>query len=83
MNEITIREDVVKGFCFYLQKKLERSVKEKKIKLIHHAQLNLEIDQLSAGGVINYKERDEIRAKLKTMFCDVFRQMGLQHNKIA
>jgi hypothetical protein len=83
MNEITIREDVVKGFCFYLQKKLEGSVKEKKIKFSHYRQLQSEIGDLSVGGVINYKERDEIWARLKTMFCEVFRQMGLQHNNLA
>jgi len=83
MEDVIVREDVVKGFCFYLQQKLERSVKEKKLRLSHHGRLNLEIRYLCASGVINYKERDEIQDQLKTMFCDAFRQIGLQHNNLA
>jgi len=83
MNEIVIREDIVKGFCFYLQQTLERSVKENKIKLNQHDELYLEIRELCASGVINYKERNEIHAQLKTMFYDVFKKMGPKQNNLA
>ena len=83
MEDIIIREDVVNGICLHLQEQLENSVKQKKIKLEHYDKLYFDIRDLSISGVINDKERNEIHAQLKTMFCDVFRKMGLEQNNIA
>ena len=67
MDKVIIQEDVVNFYCAYLRRNLEDST----FKFRKYYELNSVIGELCADGFINYKERDEIRAKLKTIYDDI------------